>query len=335
MRIDLSGFQRAGTHGDHREFLRLFERADAQGYDGVWLNELHFHRTELPYPAPLLLAAAIFARTERLRVGTSVLVLPLHHPLLLAEQVLQTDFQSGGRLDVGLGRGTASDDHFVALGVDLGTSRERFAEAFGILVDACTRPEVSADGAFWRFAGVAVGPPPVQRPHPPLYLAGYTRESIAFAVERGLPLLLSLEPPEERQLAICRALAAERGLPYVPYDTAGFSFTRYVCLAPTAAEADALVDDLLPRLNRRRLAFAAQRGKPAAGVELRTKAEFLREQCIAGDPQACSDQLTALAGRGVTELRLVFNGNGEVSPRQAREEMELFARELLPHCRAL
>ena len=332
MRIDLSGFQRAGTHGDHQEFLRLFERADALGYDGAWLNELHFHRTELPYPAPLLLAAAIFARTERLRVGTSVLVLPFHHPLLLAEQVLQTDFQSGGRLDVGLGRGTASDDHFAALEIDPGTSRERFAEAFGILVDACTRPEVSAHGAFWRFEGVAVGPPPVQRPHPPLFLAGYTRESIEFAVERGLPLLLSLEPPEERQLTLYRSLITERGL---PYGTAGFSFTRHVCIARTAAEADAQVDDLLPRLNRRRLDFAARRGRPGAGVELRSKAEFLREQCIAGDPRACFDQLTALAARGVTELRLVFNGNGERSPRQARDGMELFARELLPHCRAL
>jgi alkanesulfonate monooxygenase SsuD/methylene tetrahydromethanopterin reductase-like flavin-dependent oxidoreductase (luciferase family) len=332
MRIDLSGFQRAGTHGDHRAFLRLFERADALGYDGVWLNELHFDRTELPYPAPLLLAAAIFARTERLRVGTSVLILPFHHPLLLAEQVLQTDFQSGGRLDVGLGRGTASDDHFAALEIDLGTSRERFAEAFDVLVAACTRPAVSAAGAFWRFEGVAVGPEPVQRPHPPLYLAGYTRESLAFAVERGLPLLLSLEPPEERQLALHRALVAERGL---PCDVSGFSFTRHVCLAPTAAAADVLVDDLLPRLNRRRLEFAARRGRPAAGVELRSKAEFLREQAIAGDPQACFEQLTALAARGVTALRLVFNGNGEVDARQAREGMELFARELLPHCRAL
>ena len=95
------------------------------------------------------------------------------------------------------------------------------------------------------------------------------------------------------------------------------------------------MDDLLPRLNRRRLDLAARRGRPAAGVELRSKAEFLREQCIAGDPRACFDQLTALAARGVTELRLVFNGNGERSPRQARDGMELFARELLPHCRTL
>ena len=332
MRVDLSGFQRVGTHGDHREFLRVFERADALGYDGAWFNELHFDRRELPYPAPLLLAAAIFARTERLRVGTSVLILPFHHPLLLAEQVLQTDFQSGGRLDVGLGRGTASDDHFAALEIDPDSSRERFAAAYDILVDACTRPAVSADGAFWRFRDVPVGPPPVQRPHPPFYLAAYTRESIAFGVERGLPLLLSLEPPEERQLDLYRSLVAERGRPAA---AGAFSYTRHVCIAATAAAAAALVDDLLPRLNERRVAFARRRGKPAAGVERRTRAEFLRDQCIAGDPAACLDQLRALAARGVTALRLVFNGNGEVGPAQARAGMELFARELLPLCRAL
>src|SRR5262245_47192214 len=277
MRIDLSGFQRAGTHGDHREFLGVFERADALGYDGVWFNELHFDRRELPYPAPLLLAAAIFARTERLRVGTSVLILPFHHPLLLAEQVLQTDFQSNGRLDVGLGRGTAGDDHFAALEVDLASSRERFAAAYDVLVDACTRPAVSAGGPFWRFRDVPVGPPPVQQPHPPFYLAAYTRESIAFGVDRGLPLLLSLEPPEARQLDFYRAIVAERG--GAP-DAGRFSYTRRVCIAPTPAAADAQVDDLLSRLNARRLAFAARRGKPAAGVEQRSRAEFLRDQCI-------------------------------------------------------
>ena len=74
-------------------------------------------------------------------------------------------------------------------------------------------PAVSAEGTFWRFRDVPVGPPPVQRPHPPFYLAAYTRDSIAFGVERGLPLLLSLEPPESRQLDLYRSLVAERGRP--------------------------------------------------------------------------------------------------------------------------
>ncbi|MFP3442855.1 LLM class flavin-dependent oxidoreductase, partial [Pantoea sp. SIMBA_133] len=76
------------------------------GFDGIWFNEFHFSRDTLPYPSTLLLGADILARTERLRFGTSILVLPLYHPLLLAEQIAQLDFQSGGRVDVGIGRGT-------------------------------------------------------------------------------------------------------------------------------------------------------------------------------------------------------------------------------------
>jgi alkanesulfonate monooxygenase SsuD/methylene tetrahydromethanopterin reductase-like flavin-dependent oxidoreductase (luciferase family) len=101
-----------------------------------------------------------------------------------------------------------------------------------------------------------------------------------------------------------RDVIAAHGL---PYDITGYSYTRYVCLGRTQQEADALVDDLLPRLHRRRLAFAARRGQPAGEVQLRPRESFLREQAIAGDPQACYDQLAALARAGVTHLRLVFN----------------------------
>jgi alkanesulfonate monooxygenase SsuD/methylene tetrahydromethanopterin reductase-like flavin-dependent oxidoreductase (luciferase family) len=332
MHIGLSGWQRESTRGDHRAFLRLFERADALGFDSVWFNEFHFHRTEIPYPSPLLLAVAVFARTERLRVGTSVLLPALHHPLLLAEQIAQVDYQSGGRLDVGLGRGSANPEQYVALGLDPDSMRSRFVEAYDVLLGALAQSAVSAGGEHWRFDDVAVGPAPVQQPHPPIYIAGYTRESIAFAVDRRVPLLMSLEPPEERQLAHYRAIIAERGL---PYDISGFSYTRHVCLGRTPAEADTLVGDLLPRLHQRRLFFAARRGQPASEIQPRSKEDFLREQAIAGDPQACLDQLAALARSGITHLRLVFNGNGELSNDQALGAMQLFAREVLPGCRAL
>ena len=91
MRIDLAGWTREATRGSHREFLALFERAERLGFEGVWFNEFRVPDTPWPYPSPLLLAAALLARTERLRVGTSVLVLPLFHPLLLAEEIAERE----------------------------------------------------------------------------------------------------------------------------------------------------------------------------------------------------------------------------------------------------
>ena len=332
MRIGLAGWLRDSAGGDHQVFLRLFERADELGFDSTWFNEFHFNRTDLPYPDTLLLAAAVFARTERLRVGTSVVVLPVHHPLLLAEQVAQLDYQSGGRLDLGVGRGSTSPEQFGALGIDLDSTRSRFEEAYDVLVAALSRPSTSHAGEYWRFQDVAVGPAPVQQPHPPIYMAAYSRDSIAFAAERRVPLLLSLEPPEEKQLTDYREIAAECGY---SQDTSRFSYMRYVCLGRTSAEAEALVDDLLPRLHRRRLALAARRGQGASGVELRSRESFVATQAIVGDPQQCITRLRALSQSRVTHLRLVFNGNGEYPLPAALKSMEFFAREVMPECRRM
>lgn len=332
MRIDLAGWTREATLGDHREFLRIFERADRLGFDGVWFNEFHFRRESLPYPSTLLLAAAVFARTERLRVGLSILVLPLYHPLLLAEQVAQLDWQSGGRIDVGIGRGT-DPGTFVALEIDPATSRERFEECFAIMRQVWVEPTVSAQTRFWRFDGVGVGPAPVQRPHPPLYLAGSTKETLALAAANDLPLLLSLEPPETKQLAIYREALAESGR---ASQLAGSSLSRYVCIGATRAEAERRLDELLPRLHQRRVGFAVARGTPAEQVPPIDRDRFVRDQAVVGDPRGCYERIVALArDLGTGELRCVFNGSGTLDNATALTGMDLFAREVLPALRAV
>ena len=332
MRIDLAGWTREATLGDHREFLRIFERADQLGFDGVWFNEFHFRREGLPYPSTTLLAAAVFARTARLRVGLSILVLPLYHPLMLAEQIAQLDFQGGGRIDVGIGRGT-DPSTFVALGIDPATSRARFEECYALLRRAWIGPTVTARGAHWHFATVEVGPEPTQQPHPPLYVAGSTGETLAFAAAEGLPLLLSLEPPEGQQLARYREALAATGRPGC---LAGSSLSRYVCIGATRVEAERHLDELLPRLHRRRVGFAAARGTPADQLPPLDRDRFVREQAIVGDPQGCYERIVALAREvGTGALRCVFNGNGTLDNGVALAGMDLFAREVLTALRAV
>lgn len=199
LRFDLAGLARDGRLGDHQSLMRLAERADRYGFGGIWFNEFHFHRSTLPYPHTLLLGADILARTEHLRFGTSVLVLPLHHPLMLAEQIAQLDFQSGGRVDVGVGRGTEPAT-FETLGIDPTTARQRFEEALRVMLQAWTSERVASDGPTWPFAETEVGPPPSQSPHPPIHVAGVSEETVAIAARHRFPLLLSLEPNEARQL---------------------------------------------------------------------------------------------------------------------------------------
>lgn len=327
MRLDLAGWTREATDMDHRAFLAIFEEADRLGFDGVWFNEFHFHEPRISYPSPHLLAAAIFARTERLRVGSSVLVLPLHHPLILAEEIAQLDLQSGGRLDVGIGRGTAPET-FATLAIPHEEARQRFEASFRLVRQALTHGTAASDTGPWRFPAATVGPHPVQRPHPPIYVAGSTAETLGFALANDLPLLLSLEPPEGAQLAVYRRLAEATGLPMA---LARSQLSRYVVVEPSREAAEAAVDGMLAGLDARRRHFARIQGRAAPALD---RTQLLAERFVWGDPEQCRAQIAALASSlGIRALRCIFNGNGVLPPDTALAGMRLFAREVMPHLR--
>ncbi|TPW26432.1 LLM class flavin-dependent oxidoreductase [Martelella alba] len=325
MRIDLAGFAREDAIGDHQALMRLVERADAYGYGGIWFNEFHFRRDTNAYPSTLLLGAEILARTERLRFGTSVLVLPLHHPLLLAEQVAQLDFQSQGRVDVGVGRGT-DPASFRALGLGEAVMKQRFEEALGIMLMAWQQPSVSSDGPGWHFSDVAVGPPVVQRPHPPIYIAGVSDQTIDLAARKGFPLLLSLEPNEERQLPRFRQALARHG--GAPDALMASSLSRYIIIAETKKAASAQIERFMERINARRNALARMRGEePPARRGLQ---ELVDGYTIFGTPDMCLTQLQALSAQsGARSIRLMFSGNGLLPLDEAETAMSLFARTIL------
>ncbi|AHB47686.1 luciferase [Hyphomicrobium nitrativorans NL23] len=325
MRVDIAGIGREPDRMDHAAFVARMEEIDRLGYDGVWFNEFHFQTPPQPYPSLLLLAAAVLARTERVRVGTSVLVLPLHNPLVLAEQIAQLDWQSGGRIDIGLGRGT-DPGTLARLGIDPASTRERFEDAFAAMrsVWLGTARQRAADGE----ALTIPVQPCVQAPHPPLYVAGYTEETLTFAGRHGLPLLLSLEPPETRQIEIYRDLVRAHGF---PSRLAESSLTRYVVVGRSAADAEAHLEHLLPLLQTRRIYYAGRRGVAPGDVLPIDRELLLRDQLILGDPESCFAQIADLRRRmGIAALRCVFNGNGVLSPPLSMEQMRLFSQEVLP-----
>ncbi|MFM9923216.1 LLM class flavin-dependent oxidoreductase [Variovorax sp. H27-G14] len=333
LRIDLAGYSREATLGDHRAFLAFFAQAERLGFDGVWFHEFRLLQGGGPYPSPMLLAAALLARTERLRVGISALVLPLHHPLLLAEEIAQLDVQSEGRIDIGIGRGT-DPSTLRALQIDPATTRERFERACLLLRDALSGKAVSSNDGPWRFDAQTVGPACVQRPHPPLYIAGSTAQTMGFAVAHGFPLLLSLEPPETAQLGHVAAAFAESDIQGQARMLAGSSLSRHVCIGATQAEALAQAERLLPLLHARRLHFARLRGVAPDQLPVLDVARVLREQVVMGDPQACVAQIGQLVARtGVRQLRCVFNGNGALAREEALVGMRLFAQEAMPALR--
>ncbi|AEQ50128.1 LLM class flavin-dependent oxidoreductase [Pelagibacterium halotolerans] len=325
MRIDIAGFTRGTRALDHHAVLDFCSRMDALGYNGIWFNEFHFQQPPDPYPSTLLLAASIFARTRRIRVGTSIVVLPLYHPLLLAEQIAQLHWQSGGRFDLGIGRGTHPST-LAVLGIPPESTRDRFEQSFVLMKSAWHRPTLVSEGSAWPSSSAPVGPLLPDGERIPVYAAGSTAETIEFAVSRDLPLLLSLEPPEQRQLSVYDEIAGNRSGRY----PADFSISRYVTIAPTRAEALATVDAVLPRLYERRKRYAIAQNRPLDTIKPIDRDFFLSRQMVAGSPEDCVEQLTSLRDQtGIESVRLIFNCNGEVPEPQADAMATLFGQEAL------
>src|SRR5262250_2834566 len=128
--------------------LEIAQASETLGFGNVWLAEHHFS-TYVYSSRPAQLATYIAARTTRIRVGTAVIVVPLHHPLVIAEEIATVDLLSGGRLDVGLGRGYQRYE-FERFGCDLGESSQRWEEAVDVMLRALSGQTFSYEGKYYR-----------------------------------------------------------------------------------------------------------------------------------------------------------------------------------------
>src|SRR5712691_709869 len=141
------------------ESLAQMTAAEELGFDTVWLAEIHFQKGRSVLSSPLVIATAIAARTQRVRIGIAVQVLPLAHPLHLAEDVATVDHLSKGRLDFGMGR-SGLPGHYEGFNIPYGESRDRFLETLEILVKAWTQERFSHEGRYYQFRDVCVMPKP-------------------------------------------------------------------------------------------------------------------------------------------------------------------------------
>jgi alkanesulfonate monooxygenase SsuD/methylene tetrahydromethanopterin reductase-like flavin-dependent oxidoreductase (luciferase family) len=168
--------------------LRRVQVMDRSGYEAVWLAEHHFTGYSV-CPSVHMMGVRVADRTERLRIGMAVSLAALYHPLRLAEEVALLDVLSDGRVDWGAGRGFDPVE-FRAFGVPVEESGERFHEAVEIVLAAWTTERLTWSGRHWRFDRVEVLPKPLQRPHPPVWLAAGSPGAIRWAGERGFSILL-------------------------------------------------------------------------------------------------------------------------------------------------
>ncbi len=171
----------------YRNELKLIREAEELGYDTVWLTEHHFAEDGYS-PSIVPIAAAIAAVTKRIRIGFNLLLLPLHHPVQLAENLAAIDLISNGRLDVGLGQGYAVHE-FAGYGIERSERLSRFVEGWDILNGLWTEDVFSYDGKRYNVDSARLVPKPVQQPTPPVWVGATSEKAVRRAGRRGANLL--------------------------------------------------------------------------------------------------------------------------------------------------
>src|SRR5580704_3739729 len=223
MKFGLFGGARArgGPAGDsegYHDFIKYVVEAERLGFSSVFLVEHHFTGFG-QVSASLNLLSYLAARTDKIRLGTAVVVLPWHNPVLVAEQAATLDLLSNGRLDFGVGKGYRPYE-FSGFGVEQDEATERFDEAMAVIRLAWTSSgRFSYAGKWWHYDNIVVEPSPIQHPHPPFWLGAGSPESIRRAAREGYNLLLDQIAPTDlllERVAIFRDECAKHGRAYHP-----------------------------------------------------------------------------------------------------------------------
>jgi alkanesulfonate monooxygenase SsuD/methylene tetrahydromethanopterin reductase-like flavin-dependent oxidoreductase (luciferase family) len=331
---------RAEVHGPparyYAQLLEQVERAEALGYDSVWFGEHHY--AGYSFGAPSVIASAAAARTRRIRLGTGVSLLPLHHPLRLAEEYAMLDVLSGGRLDYGIGRGFLRYAYEL-LGVDQAESRARYEEAAEVIVRAWTSDgPFTHRGKFWSFDDYRFFPRPLQQPHPPIYASGVlSPESQLWAARRGFHLATACFVPDRdgvrRGVQLYRDTLVECGHDPAQRDVAGV-FQMY-CGPSDAESLRTSGDCVLAYLD---FFSGLERGDPhpSRAFYASTTIEALDEArlVLIGAPDKLVDLVHwAREFYGLNYLLLEV-GQGGLSHELVVESLERFAQRVIPAFRA-
>jgi len=308
-----------------RDYLEYAIEAEALGYRSSFLVEHHFTGWN-QVSATLMLQTALAMRTTTLRLGTAVIVLPWHNPVLLAEQAATLDLISGGRLDFGVGKGYRHNE-FSGFRIPMEEAEPRFEESIEVMTKAfVSRARFSHRGKFWQFDDIVVEPPPSQQPHPPFWIAAASEASIRRAAQRGFNLILDqYASPEElgRRIALYRAerLASGKG-----FDPMQVTVARQLYVARDKAEAAGALRRAAEYTKRTVDVSRLPGGRTGSHVLSYAATPGATEaNALYDTPDNICEKLEAHRKAGVEYILLTMHGGKEQLRRFAREVMPSFA----------
>jgi natural product biosynthesis luciferase-like monooxygenase protein len=327
------------------DVLEEIEFADQSGLNAVWFAEHHFFGYGGAIPSVPVLAAAAAQRTKRIRLGSGIALIALNDPVRVAEEFAMLDNLSGGRLDFGIGRAFQRVE-YDAFGVPMEESRARFNEALEIILKAWSDEPVTFAGKFRSLKDVNVIPKPVQRPHPPIYVACVmTPDSFEFTGANGYNLMYVpyVSSPAD---SIVRVQSYRESLAKAGYDPA--SRDVMMCVHAFCGESAEQARDyprpfiknyfeLAGKANLVDADSSQYKGYGGIGKIFQHLCEnydfMYPNQVIFGNPEQCLERLAHYEAMGATHISLITNFGG-MPHAEIMRSLERVVKYVLPHLKS-
>ncbi len=341
-------FQRRPGQTEADAFRESFEQVDAAeaaGLDVMWLAELHNAPERSVLAAPLTIASAIAMRTKRMKVGIAVQVLPLCHPLRIAEEATTVDHISQGRLIFGVGR-SGFPRTYDAYGISYAESRERFAEVLEILKRAWTQETFSFHGDFYHFDNITLVPKPYAAPYPELRIAVNSPDTFQQSGEAGMPIFVATRLGDLNEL-VPNLRVYQEAWSAAGHPGRGRVYLRVpVYIAETEQQAreeprdsimyfyrylGARIEASAVQTGARSLEMRAERGQRLQSIDYE---EALRSKIIVGTPAMVSDRLAALRETlGLSGILAELNCGMRIPHERVLNSLRLMCGQVMPRFR--
>ena len=323
--------------------LEQVEYADRLGIQDIWLGEHHFSRHGI-LSGIFSFMGAVAARTKQARIGTSIVILPFHNPVQVAEEAAIIDILSGGRFNLGVGAGYQAQE-FHGMGVDITQSRVMFREYLDVVRKCWEEGSLTYSGEFVNIEDIWVIPKPIQKPGPPIYIAVSTSpESVDYAASQAIPILVGGPTTTLGQTPRVVQMWHERMEHYGhPHEHVDLPVSASVYVAPTMEEAENDIKGLEAKINEEfyRIGNPADkdgnipenykhwvhRDKDRLAAAESARLEGIRP--LIGTPEVVCERLEVLRSKGINRIFGKFGAAG-LDQEKSLRCIEMFATEVMP-----
>lgn len=307
--------------------LKLIEAYEQAGFYAYHVAEHHSTPIGMA-PSPSVFLSAIAQRTTRLRFGPMVYALPLHHPLRLIEEICMVDQLSGGRLEIGFGRGSSATE-VSFYGQDPAQAQDIYTEARALILQGLTQKRLTFEGKFFNFSDIPMELEPLQKPYPPMWYGVHSVEAADRAARQGLNMV-SLDSAKdtrtynERYRRVWRELHGDRPTPKLGQ-------SRFIVIAENGGEALAAARRAYPVWHRHFYYLYSIRGGRPAHPRPDTFDRMMEiGHAIAGDPGQVYQFLQAQVDESGANYLVGQFAFGDLSLAECLRSVQLFRKAVMP-----